>query len=251
MDNQTKRRLKQQDQFLTVTDRGIQWAGRNRRTAAIAIAMIFGFILIVVGAYSFFEHRSQEAATAFGAAMQTYQTPLVQAAQPPPPGMKSFDTSDQRAKAANAQFTEVARRFGFTEDGKLAQYFAGLTYMEEGQNASAEDTLKKTAASWNSDLAALGNLALAQLYEQTGRNSQAAELYQKLSKGKAVTVPAGLAQLQLGELYSAEGDTAKARDVYARLKDSDKDKKGTPGAAGAIAAQKLNPKADPLPGQQP
>ncbi len=249
MDNATKHRLKQQDQFVNVTEQGIGWASRNRRTTAITAGLLLGLILVLVGGYTWFQHRSQAAATAFGEAMQTYQTPLPKAGQPLSPGLKTFDTAEQRAKAANSQFVEVASRYRSTQSGKLAQYFAGLTYMEEGQNDSAEKTLKETASSWSSDLSALGKLALAQLYEQTGRNDQAVDLLQQLGKAKNVTVPTGEAQLQLAELYSAQGNTAKARDIYAKLKDSDKDKQGNPGPAGSIAAEKLNPK--PAAAQRP
>lgn len=248
MDNATKQRLRQPDQFVTVTSQGVGWAGRNRRSVAITASLMLLLLVALVGGYSWYQHRSQEASTAFGTAMETYQTPLVKAGQPLPPGMKTFDTAEQRAKAANGQFVDVASRYGLTQPGKLAQYFAGLTYMEAGQNDSAEKTLKQTAGSWNSDLAALGKLALAQLYEQTGRNDQATDLLQQLGKAKDVTVPAGEAQLQLGELYSAEGNTAKAKDIYAKLKDSDKDSKGNPGPAGSIAAEKLNPKPAGGPG---
>ncbi len=243
MDIATKKRLKQPDQFVNLTEQGLGWASRNRRTAAITAGLMLAMILVLVGGYAWFEHRSQAAATAFGAAMETYQTPLVRPGQPLPPGMKTFENAEQRAKAANAQFLEVADRYGLTRSGKLAQYFAGLTYMEEGQNDSAEKTLQKTADSMSGNLSALGKLALAQLYQQTGRNDQARSLLEQLGKGKADTVPAGEAQLQLGELYSAEGNTAKAREIYAKLKDTDKDSKGNPGPAGAIADEKLNPKA--------
>ena len=81
--------------------------------------------------------------------------------------------------------------------GSGTLYFTGLTYMEEGQNGPAEDAFKKTAGSWSSDLAALGKFSLAQLYEQTGRDPQAVDLFNELSNGKASTVPPGLAQIQL------------------------------------------------------
>jgi len=242
VDNETKHRLKQQDQFVTMTGHGLGWASRNRRSAAVTAGLLLLLILVLVGGYTLYQHRSQSAQTAFGTAMETYQTPLVKPGQPPPPGMKTFQTAEERAKAANAQFLDVANRYGMTQTGKLARYFAGLTYLEEGQNGSAETTLKEVSGSWNGDLAALGKLALAQLYEQTGRNDQAVDLLEQLGKAKDMTVPAGEAQLQLGELYSAEGNTTKARDIFAKLKDTDKDSKGNPGPASSIASEKLNPK---------
>ena len=58
--------------------------------------------------------------------------------------------------------------------------------MEEGQYGPAEDALKKTAGSWDGGLAALGKMALAGLYQQTGRDQIYAQLKDndKDSKGK-------------------------------------------------------------------
>jgi tetratricopeptide (TPR) repeat protein len=239
VDNQTKRQLKTPDQFHSLTDQGVQWASQNRERAVALVAAAVLLILALVGGYTLFEHRTAEAQTAFGGAMQTYQTPIATPDQPLPPGMKSFQDAKSRAQAANPQFLAVAHQYGMTEPGKLALYFAGLTYMDEGENASAESTLKKVAGSWNGDVAALAKLALAQLYQQTGRDSDAVPLYNALAKGHATTVPAGLAQLQLAELYSSEGKTADANKIYADLKDHDKDAKGQPGPAGEIATEKL------------
>jgi lipopolysaccharide biosynthesis regulator YciM len=160
-----------------------------------------------------------------------------------PPGMKTFPDAKSRAAAANAQFLAVAHKYGLTSPGKLALYFAGLTYAGEGQNGPAEDTLKKVSSSWDKGLAALAKMALAELYQQTGRDSQAIDLYNQLTKTDASTVPAGSAQLQLAELYQSEGKTEQARKIYAELKDKGKDAKGKPTAAAEIAEEKLNPKA--------
>ncbi len=231
MDNATKQQLKKPDQFISMTEHGIEWANQNRRTAVTAALVVLVVILAAVGAASWYTSRSNAAATAFGSAMQTYQTPVASAAQPVPPGMKSFPTAAARAAQANTEFQQVAKQYGLTPDGKLAKYFVGITYMEEGQNGPAEDALKP----------------VAQIYAQTNRVPQAIDLYNELAKGKADTVPAGLAQLQLAELYESQGKTEQARQIYAEIKDKDKNSKGKPGAAAEIATEKLNPKAAAAP----
>ena len=243
MDNATKRNLKKKDQFVALTESSMHWAGEHRQKTFTAIAVLVVAVLAIVGGYSLYESRSSAAATGFGMAMQVYQTALVNPAQPAPPGMKTFNNAKERAAAANAQFVQIAGKYGLTHSGKLAEYFAGLTYMEQGQNGPAEDALKKTASSWDTGLAALGKSALAELYQQTGRDPQAVDLYNQLAKGTSSTVPPSLAKLQLAELYQAEGKTEEARILFAQIKDSDKDLKGKPGAASQIASEKLNPKA--------
>jgi tetratricopeptide (TPR) repeat protein len=248
VDNATKRNLKKPDQFVALTEEGIHWAGEHRQKTIIAALSLVIAVIAIVGGFSFYEHRSTAAETAFGSAMQIYQTPIASPTQPVPPGMKTFTSAKERAAASNSQFVQVANQYGLTKDGKLANYFAGLTFMEQGQNGPAEEAFKKTASSWDSGLAALGKSALAQLYQQTNRDAQAIDLYNELAKGNATTFPPSLAKLQLAELYQSEGKTEDARKIYAQIKDSDKDAKGKPGPASLIASEKLNPKAASAPG---
>jgi tetratricopeptide (TPR) repeat protein len=251
VDNVTKRNLKKQDQFLELTTSGAHWAEENRQKAIMTGVIAVILIIVLVGSYTFFQSRSNAADTAFGAAMETYQTPLANAAEPTPPGMKTFPDSKARAAAANSQFQQVADKYGWTTSGKLAEYFVGLTYTDEGQTGPAREALQKVAGSWSRGISALGKSALAALDAQSGQNAQAVDLYNQLAKGNASTVPPALAQLQLAELYQSEGNTDKARQIYAQIKDKDKDAKGKPGAASEIANEKLNPRPAGGPGLPP
>jgi predicted negative regulator of RcsB-dependent stress response len=249
VDNATKRHLKQPDQFVATTEHGLEWVSQNRKSALVWALAVVGAILVAVGGWTFYQHRTDQASTAFGEAMQTYQTPLQNAEQPIPPGMKSFPDAKTRAAAANAQFLSVASQYGLTQPGKLAKYFAGLTYVDEGQNDKAAATLREVSTSWNGNLAALAKLALAQLDQQTGNYTEAANLYNELAKTNASSVPAGLAQIQLGEMYQSQGKIEEARKVFAAVKDKDKGPKGQLGPAGEVASEKLNPQpAAAMPG---
>ena len=248
MDNTTKRQLKKQDQFITLTEHGVGWAKENRQQAITIGLAVVGLILIVVGGYSFYQHRTDAASNAFGDAIQTYQEPLAAQAPELQPGTKTFPDAKARAAAANAQFSAIAAKYGMTQPGKMALYMTGVTYLEEGNTGAAEDALKKVAGSWDADTAALGKSALAGLYEQTGRNADAEKLLEELSKGSASTVPPFYAQVRLGDLYQSEGRMADAKRVWAQVKDKDKDSKGTPGPAAEIASERLNPQAAAGPG---
>ena len=240
MDQQTKQALKH-DKFVDTTAQGLEWAGDHRKTIIRNSLIGFGAFVVVLGAIIFANHESDVAAVAFGGAMQTLQAPLVTPGQPNDPGVKTYNSEQERAKAANAQFQAVADKYGWTKDGKNARYLAGLTYLEQGQTQTAESTLKKVADGWDKQLASLAKEGLADLYHQTGRDAQAIELYNQLTDHPTDAVPAGLAQIQLAELYTAEGKNELANKIYAQLKDKDKNAKGTPGPAGSLAAQKLNP----------
>ena len=239
MDQQTRRELKQ-DHFVTTSGNGLEWASENRRSVIVTASILLAAIILVVLIGVFFNHRADAAADAFGNAMQTYQTSLAIPGQPTLPGEKTFPDAKARATAANAQFRAVADKYSLLDEGRNALYFVGITQIEEGQTASAEGTLRKVASGWNRNLSALANLALADLYHQSGRDGQAIDLYNQLTAKPTDAVPAGLAQIQLAELYTAEGKVDQAHKIYAQLKDKD-----SKGAAGVVAAQKLNPSAPP------
>lgn len=228
----------------------LPWTGKNGRNTLIFGGVALLLIIVLAVAYSLYQHRTADAQTAFGAAMQVYQTPVPHAGQQIPPGIKTFPDEKTRAVQANTLFTQVANNYGLTEPGKLAAYFAGITLADSGKIPDAEDALKKVSTSWNGDVAALAKDALAQLYAGNGRSDDAVSLYQQLSKGHATSVPPALAQLQLADLYTAQGKPEQARELYAALKDHDKDSKGKPGVAAQVATQKLNPSAAPAGPQQ-
>jgi tetratricopeptide (TPR) repeat protein len=242
VDQQTKAALKE-DKFVDTTTHGLEWAKDHRHTLLVYGGIVLAAILIAVIGSVIYNSRSEAASVAFGAAMQTYQTPLAAAGAAVPPGVKTFTSAAERAKAANAQFLDVANRYGLTPDGKNARYFAGLTYIEAGQNQQAEDTLKKVASGWDGNLASLGKFALAHLYHDTGRDPEAVDLYNQLTAKPTTAVPAGVAQLALADMYSSEGRNDAAKKIYANLKQDD-----PKGAAGALAAEKLNGPATGQPG---
>ena len=239
VDQQTRAALKK-DKFVSTTTHGLEWARENRESVLVNGGILLAVVLVAVVSVLFYNSRSEAASVAFGAAMQAYQTPLAQAGQAVPPGVNTYPSIVERAKAANALFLGVADKYGMTPDGRNALYFAGLTYVEAGQNQQAEDTLKKVAGSWDSSMAALGKFALAQLYCNTGRDPQAIDIYNQLSVKPTSTVPYGLAQLQLADLYQSEGNADKAKTIYANLKDKD-----PKGVAGLTAAGRLNPSSAP------
>jgi tetratricopeptide (TPR) repeat protein len=247
VDQQTRKALKH-DQFVDTTTHGIEWASEHRKSVIRTSLIAFGVIVVAIVILVIANFRTDAAAAAFGAAMQTYQAPLVTPGQPNDPGVKTYNTAQERAKAANAQFVAVADKYGWTTDGKNARYFAGLTYLEEGQTQTAESTLKRVADGWDKQLSSLAKEALADLYHQTGRDALAIDLYNQLTAHPTDSVPAGLAQIQLAELYTSQGKADLANKIYAQLKDKDKNAKGTPGPAGALAAQKLNPTGAAGPG---
>lgn len=234
MKTETRHALKQ-DKLRLAAEGGVSWVTEHR--SGVMRWLIWGGValLIVVGVLVFWGVESSSAENALGSALDIYSAPLAPPGAPAPPG--GYATSSDRSKAANQQFVATADKYGWLPAGAKAHYFAGVTDMELGQTGSAESELKAAESAWNRNTANLAKLALAQLYHQTGRDSQAIDLYNDLIAHPSVTVSAPVAQLDLADVYQAEGKQDQARALWAKIKDADKQ-----GMAGSIASQKLSGK---------
>jgi tetratricopeptide (TPR) repeat protein len=231
VDTQTRRALKQ-DKFVKATKSSVSWVTGHRTGVLRWVISAAIVLVVVVGAIIYWSIRTSAAEQALGDAIDLYNAPL---AVPGAPAEKNVYTSAaDRSKEANREFVAIANNFSWLPDGNKARYFAGVTYQELGQTASAESELKAAASSWDRNLANLAKIALAGIYRQTGRDALAIELYNQVAAKPSTTLPTAVAQLDLADLYASAGKTDQARAVWAKVKDTDKD-----GSAGAIAAQKL------------
>lgn len=231
MDTQTRHALKE-DKFAQAAASSASWVGEHRGSVLKWVVIAGVALVVVIGALIFWNVERGTAAGALGAALDVYNAPLNQPGAPAEPGF--YNSAAERSKAANEKFVAVENQYGWLPAGAKAHYFAGITYQELGQPASAEKELKTAADAWDKNLANLGKMALAGLYHQTGRDNQAIDLYNAVAAKPSTTVGTQVAQLALADLYVAEGKLDLAHGIWAKIKDADKD-----GMAGQVATQKL------------
>ena len=219
MDSQTRHALKQ-DKFVQATQGSVSWIGTHRNSVIRGSIAAVVLLAVLVTGLVVLNQRSQAADTLLGEALDTYGTALAQPGAPASKGV--YTTTAERAKAANLQFVQVTSQYGWLPQGSKAHYFSGLTYQELGQSASAETEFKAAAGSWDHNLSTLANFALAGFYHQTGRDAQAIELYNTLAAKPSDALPAFTAQLALADLYEASGKHDQAKQIWAKIKDADK-----------------------------
>lgn len=234
MDTQTRHALKK-DKFAQAAASSASWIGEHK-TNVVRWAMVAGVVVVLgVGTLIYWYLRSSAADNALGAALDVYTSPLAQPGAPPEPDV--YTTAADRAKEANREFVAIAHDFGWLPEGSKAHYFAGVTYEDLGQNGSAESELTAASHAWDRNLANLAKVALAGLYHQTARDSEAIDLYNEIIAKPSATVSASVAELDLADLYASENKLDQARALWAKVRDADKD-----GVAGQIAQQKLGVK---------
>jgi tetratricopeptide (TPR) repeat protein len=235
VDTQTRHALKQ-DRFITATTSGLDWVGQNR---ASVVRWSVGAVVVLAVAITgvvLWQQRSTAADQLLGQGLTIYESPITAPDQPAVPGETTYPTAKARAQAAYPIFSQAASAYGWLHAGRMARYFAGLTALDMGNTPEAEADLSKVAGSGDSNLAATAKVALANLYAQNGRTSQAVEEFRSLIAHPTTTVPKASAQLMLAQLYETT-QPEEARRIYAQIKDQDKDSE-----AAQIATQKLNGK---------
>ena len=233
MRSYTRHQLKQ-DSFRTSTTETISWAVENRSQVTTVIVAIVVLCAVILGGWAYVNYRDQQASSELAGALQKYDAPIRPAGTPATPEMLSFGSIQERAKVSNAEFTHIADKYSFTQSGRVARYFAGITLHEMGDNSGAEKALKEVADSRYKEIASLGKLALASIYHDTNRDPQAIEIYKQLSDHPTLSVGKGTAQFLLASLYEEDNQTDQARRLYQQMQ-----KESPSSAAAQIASQKL------------
>lgn len=210
-----------QDQFAVKTQETIDWASLHQKQLAYWIGAAVIIVALAVGGFYYQQQREQKASALLSEGLEQFNAPLRPAGVPAQPGETSFATAAERSKAASGKFLEVSQKYNHTDAGTLAKYFLGLSAQETKDNAKAEEYLKEVSGSSNKDAAALAKAALASLYHDEGRDSDAINLYQELVNKPTNTVSKATAQLRLAEIYETK-DPTQAKKIYTDIvKDKD------------------------------
>lgn len=234
---ETRHQLKE-DRFSTATIHAAEatahWSVEHKST------LIYGGIIIAVlaaaigGSWYYFNQQDLKASLLFGEAIRTMDTPVRPANMPPQPEEPSYASSKERATAAHKQFQAVVDQYPHTRSGEFARYFLGLTSSDMGDNAAAEKDLSAVASSHNPDLASLAKFALAAVYRNTNRNSDAIDIYKGLIAKPTATVGKSTAQVELAATYQAANRPGDAKALYQQIQ---KDNPNT--ELAQLAASKL------------
>lgn len=232
MRSYTRHHLKE-DQFRTGAKETYSWAVAHRNKLVYGVVAVAAVLAILLVGWVYIQQQDESAGVALGHALQVYRAPVTSAGQPAAPETTSFASAQERAKAARAEFAQVAQRYPHTRSAEMARYFMGLADQEAGDAAAAETELKEVAGARGTDLPALAKFALAALYRNQGKDAQAAPLYKELIDHPTNTVAKSQAQLALASLYESK-QPQDARILYQQVQKENPDS-----AAAQIATARL------------
>jgi len=223
-----------QDAFTTSTAETISWAVENRSTLIAVGTVLVVILAILAGGWAYINHQDHQARQQLSVALQKFNQPIRPAGTPPTPDLPTYGSAQERGKATNGEFVRIADQYPHTQSAQVARYFAGITAREMGDNAAATKDLEEVAASRYPEIASLAKFALAGVYHDTGKNSQAIDLYKQLIDHPTVSIGKSTAQFALASLYQMTAKPDEAKHLYEQMQ------KETPGSmVSQMAGQRL------------
>lgn len=118
---------------------------------------------------------------------------------------------------SNLGFLEIIDEYGSTPAGELSHYYAGICYLNMGENQKAIDHLNKFSTD-EEVVSAMATGATGDAYLQMGNKEKAIAQYKKAAQIKNTT-SAPYFLMKLGLVYEELGQYAQATEAYQKIKD--------------------------------
>lgn len=227
----TRQELKQ-DKFAETAAGAVHWTVVHRRTIINGLIALAVLVVVGIGIFWYRESRNTTASQKLGDALVTFNAPVLPEGPSQGSQMVSFTSVANRALAAKKQFYAISSEYGYTRAGQWAHYFAALCEVDLGNYAVAEGQLKDVANSRDEQVSSLAKLALASVYRDEKKDSDAVAIYKDLIDHPTLSVPKSTAQLSLADLYQAT-QPAEANKLYEQVAKDD-----AKGPAAQIAAER-------------
>ena len=215
MDRQLKKVAKS-DEFKQQVWHGIDFLTEHpaeiKKYGGIALAVL----VAAAGIYFYIHHQADAREEALATALRVDQGTVGAAAQG---GGLHFATEDEKNKATDKAFREVATKYPGTQEGGIAQMNLGQSAVDRGDLLEAEKDFKSVVDSAPTAYASQAALALAQLYDLEGKTAEAEKLLKSLVTNPTITVSKDEAQLALAKVQ-AKSDPAGACKILVSLQSS-------------------------------
>jgi len=213
VDRAHRRELKH-DKFVEQVGHSLEFAADHRSQVMKYGGIALAVLVLAAGWYFYSNHQKAARQQALRDAMR------VQGAQIGAAGnefMMSFPTQEEKEKAVEKAFNDVANKYSGSDEGLIARYFLGISAADKGNISEAEKHFKAVADSADAPYASQAKLSLAQIYEATGRIADAEKLLRSLVDNPTVLVSKEQATIALGRLL-AKSKPADARKLLEPLR---------------------------------
>jgi TolA-binding protein len=218
-----ERRHLKQNEFVETTAKVVSFAQEQRNRLIIG-GVVAAIVVAGGGGYWWWHHHvNDDAGGLLGIATSIAQAPIV----PPPtvPGatqaVGTYPTDKARGVAAQAAYQDVIAKYPSTEAATTARYQLGVTQLQSGAAAQAEQTFQQvvSAAGSTSVYGLMARMGRAQALVEEKKYDDAIKEYTDLSGQRDSSLPIDGVLMQLARTCQKAGKTQDARAAFKRVVD--------------------------------
>ena len=202
-----KQETKQADERLENVEEALSktelWIEENQKTLWIILGALLVAAFVIFGINRYMQKRNENASQQIFHAQAAFE-------------QEKYDVA-LNGDGNNLGFLDIISSYGSTKTGKLANYYAGVCYMKQGNYNDAIEYLKKYT---NNDqiLAPMALGAIGDCYMELGDNASAASYYGKAARKNPNDFTSPMFLVKEGMTYEIMGNYAKALESYKLLK---------------------------------
>jgi predicted negative regulator of RcsB-dependent stress response len=215
LDRQTRKDLKS-DKFAEEVFDVFEWASAHKTEVIRYGGALIALVVIALGVMYYNRYQAGVRADALAKALRIDDA-MVGTADPG--GRLHYDTEDQKDKAREQAFADIAARYSGTQEGAIAEIYLGGWAVDKGDLPGAEKRFQRAVDDAPKAYAALGRLALAQVYASEGKTADAEKILRELIANPASTVSKEQATIVLGQVL-ASSKPAEAHKLLDPLRTS-------------------------------
>lgn len=195
-------------------------ASENRRFLLLITVGVVAAALLAYGIYFYRNNREQEAQVALATAIDTIDSPLLNAPgsqQPQQPGAK-YKTEAERNAAAEKQFKDLESKYSGTDAADVGNLYLARLDAGRGDVAGARKLLSAFIEEHPKHvLVGSARFSLYQIRIESGEAAQvASELQNEVNKSDPV-LPTDSLLVLLAHAWDVQGNAQKSKEAYRRI----------------------------------
>ena len=202
-----KQNTKQGDERLENVEEAISktelWIEEHQKTLWIILIALLIIAFGIFGITKYKQKRNEKASAQIFKAEQYFEK-------------EQYDNA-LNGDGNNVGFLDIVKQYGSTKTGKLAAYYAGISYLKQGNYNEAINYLKKYTTD-DEVLAPMALGAIGDCYLELGDHQNAVTYYNKAASKNANSFTSPMFLVKEGMTYEIMGNYAKALEAYKTLK---------------------------------
>lgn len=175
--------IQEPDEFLTLTEQGIEWSQKNWPVLIIAGGVIVVMVVVGLLIKSSMDNSKNEFNIALKEATDVYDAPLKSSGMPPMPGVPMYDDEQKKYEDAIFKFDKLLRENQKSELAPQIKMYLADSNMKKGDFEKAEalyEEIIRTAPA-DSYLGILAKLNKAMALYQEGRFGDAYPMFKQIA----------------------------------------------------------------------